>query len=93
YTRRRNDQEKLREVFKVIEGTGWTLGEFLYHVFRTKDKSGDDIHRDKSHAHYVSHFLQEESEYTPAMILGAWYKHSGRFPSLVPLKSGYSNIS
>jgi hypothetical protein len=54
YTPRRTDQEKLRDAFKLkgIDRTGWTFGEFLYHVFRMKDKAGNLIHRDKSHSLY-----------------------------------------
>jgi hypothetical protein len=39
YTPRRNNQEKLRDALKGIDNTGWTFGEFLYHVFQIKDRA------------------------------------------------------
>ena len=62
YTPRRNDQEKLRDALKGIDETGWTFGEFLYHVLRMKDRAGNSIHRDRSHSRYVSQFLKGEPE-------------------------------
>ena len=43
YMLRRNDQEKLRDALKEVDRTGWTFGEFLYHVFRMKDRSGKNV--------------------------------------------------
>ena len=43
YMIRQNDQEKLRDALKEIDRAGWTFGEFLYHVFRMKDRSGKNV--------------------------------------------------
>ncbi|KAF8811788.1 hypothetical protein BYT27DRAFT_7336050 [Phlegmacium glaucopus] len=75
YSQRRSRREKLQDILKEIQAAGWTLGEFLHHVFSTKDKAGNMVHREKSHALYASRFLQGDTQYTPATILEAWYNH------------------
>ena len=73
YGPRRSTADKLATVFDAIHEVNWTLGEFLYHAFQTKDKNGQDIKRTPQHSMYATHFLQGHTAYTPGMILECWY--------------------
>ncbi|KAH9944315.1 uncharacterized protein BXZ73DRAFT_87256 [Epithele typhae] len=56
----------------IYEDADWTLGEFLYHTFL----SGDNVHREQSHAQRVSRFLKgQDRVYTPGSILDLWMRH------------------
>ncbi|KAM6491593.1 hypothetical protein JOM56_012985 [Amanita muscaria] len=82
YSARRNNQQKLEDVFKAIDDANWVLGEFLYHVFRLKDEDGSKRHRSRQHAKLASSFLQGMTRYTPAMIVDAWFRDpDGCIPS------------
>ena len=74
YSSRRNNQQKLEDIFKAIDDANWVLGEFLYHVFRLKDGDGNKRQRSKQHAKLASSFLKGTTRYTPAMIIDAWFR-------------------
>lgn len=69
YTPRRDPKQKLDTIFQALAEVNWTLPEFLYQLFRTKDEDGKDIQRTDRHAKYVQHFLQGTGKYTPGRIL------------------------
>ena len=73
---RRNNQQKLEDVFEAIEDANWVLGEFLYRVFQLKDDDGGKRHGSKRHAKLASSFLQGMTQYTAAMIMiiDAWFR-------------------
>ena len=72
YTPRMTMEQKLQVVFAAISSTNWTIGEFLYHAFKTKDEDGDTVHRGGNHAAAISQFLKGQTLYGPAKILDAW---------------------
>ena len=76
YGPRRSTADKLAIIFNAIRDVKWTLGEFLYHTFQTKDKNGLDIKRTTQHAMYATHFLQGETSYSVGTILECWYLSS-----------------
>jgi len=70
-------REKLDAIFKVVKDVAkWTLGEFLYHVFKLKNEDGTKFHRSSTHAATVSQFLQGQTTYSPSDILDAWFRNS-----------------
>jgi len=73
YGPRRSTADKLAAIFDAIRDVNWTLGEFLYHTFQTKDKDGQDMKRSHQHSKYATHFLQGQTAYTPGIILECWY--------------------
>lgn len=74
YTQRGSVAEKLELIFIALTNANWTLSEFLYHMFQTKDETGKDIHRTKQHSKYSQHFLEGKGRYTPAMVLDCWFR-------------------
>src|ERR1700683_5611433 len=67
--------QKLDAMFKAVkEVAKWTLGEFLYHVFKLKNEDGTKISRSSTHAAQVSKFLVGQHIYSPAYILNAWIR-------------------
>ncbi|EDR10171.1 uncharacterized protein LACBIDRAFT_318282 [Laccaria bicolor S238N-H82] len=74
YTPRQTKHDKLNSLFDALDATHWTLGEFLYYTFRTKDEHGVNIHRTVQHSKYSQHFLQGTPKHTPATILDAWFR-------------------
>ncbi|RDB30543.1 hypothetical protein Hypma_007322 [Hypsizygus marmoreus] len=81
YTPRKSTQEKLETVFGAISSVSWSLSEFLYHTFRTKDQNGAKIHRSDQHAKYAQNFLQGASTYSAAMVLDEWFRSPDGHPS------------
>jgi hypothetical protein len=49
--------QKLCDVFKIINDTNWTLSDFLYFVFLHEDMDGEEIHREQAHGNMVQKFL------------------------------------
>ena len=77
----RSTTDKLRNIFEAIRDVNWTLGDFLYYTFQTKDKSGREVQRTIQHSMYATNFLQGWTAYTPGIILECWYRSSdGRVP-------------
>jgi hypothetical protein len=64
YRPRRSTADRLVLIFDAIQDVKWTLGDFLYHTFQTKDKSGLDIKRTTQHAMYTTNFLQGKTSYS-----------------------------
>jgi len=44
YTKRRTIDEKLSDIFTVIDKAGWSFADFLFYA---KDDNGEDIHREQ----------------------------------------------
>ena len=65
--------DKLNSLFDTLDAVHWTLREFLYYTFSTKDEHGVNIHWTVQHSKYSQHFLQGTSKHTPATILNAWF--------------------
>jgi hypothetical protein len=81
YRPRKSVPDKLVAIFTALQEVDWTLGDFLYFTFQTKDNDGKDLKRSTQHAMYATNFLQGRTSYTPSMILELWF-HSpdGRAP-------------
>jgi len=73
YQLRRTTGEKLEIVFGSLRQVDWSLGEFLYYVFRAKDEKGEDATRTTSHAMYATNFLQGRTSHTAGSILELWF--------------------
>ena len=73
---RLNVGQKLDAMFKAVkEVAKWTLGEFLYHIFKLKNEDGTKISRSSTHAATVSQFLEGQTIYSPSDILDAWFRN------------------
>ena len=66
---------------KQLEEANWTLSEFLYALFRTKDRQGNDIKIEKSLETSLSMFLCGRTLHTPIEIVELWMKHPFSSPS------------
>ncbi|KAK6972305.1 hypothetical protein R3P38DRAFT_2812341 [Favolaschia claudopus] len=81
----RTNTQKLEVVLQSIQKQGWTLGGFLYNLFRAKDDQGNEIHRTQTHSQMVSIFLAGRANETVADIISEWMIHpDGRIPSSSP---------
>ncbi|KAH7918111.1 hypothetical protein BV22DRAFT_1108446 [Leucogyrophana mollusca] len=75
YSPRRSDNDKLNDIFQVLQRHRWTLGDLLYYLFQLKDKStGDKVRRTHQHAAYVAKFLKGACNHGPAAIVDAWFQ-------------------
>jgi len=77
YTARRSPEDKLEVVFKALQDVNWTLGDFLYHLFRQQDEKGNPVHRSQKHASYVHKLLSGRcgtSGKGVGFILNAWFQ-------------------
>ncbi|KAJ6455537.1 hypothetical protein DFH09DRAFT_1255746 [Mycena vulgaris] len=71
--------------YLTIQDQGWTLGCFLYNIFRTRDIKGNEIHRSSTHSQMVSIFLAGRAKKTVANIITEWMAHpDGRIPAHSP---------
>ncbi|KAJ7340798.1 hypothetical protein DFH08DRAFT_662366, partial [Mycena albidolilacea] len=68
----RSDGEKMKNVLQSIKAQGWSLGDFMYRLFRGKEE--DEEPRSNQHAQMVSKFLKGDGDYSPADILTYWMK-------------------
>ncbi|KAK7059574.1 hypothetical protein R3P38DRAFT_2495738, partial [Favolaschia claudopus] len=81
----RTNAQKLELVLESIQDQGWTLGCFLYKLFRAKDDEGNEVHRSQTHSQMVSIFLAGRANETVADIVSEWMMHpDGRLPSSSP---------
>ncbi|KAJ7663618.1 hypothetical protein B0H17DRAFT_952456 [Mycena rosella] len=77
------DDEKMKDVLDAIKHQGWTLGEFLYRLFRRKDE--DQAPQSNQHAQMVSKFFKGEGDHTPSDILTCWMTNPyGAIPASSP---------
>src|ERR1700683_1795727 len=61
--------QKLDAMIKAIDGVAkWTLGEFLYHLFKL-------VNDNNARTFFKSQFLQGRTTYGPSDILDAWFRH------------------
>ncbi|KAJ6521644.1 hypothetical protein DFH09DRAFT_1331060 [Mycena vulgaris] len=68
-----------------LPNQGWTLGFFLYNIFRTRDIKGNEIHRSSTHSQMVSIFLTGRAKKSVAKIITEWMAHPvGRIPAHSP---------
>ena len=68
--------QRLHAIFKAVkEVAKWTLGEFLYHVFKLKNEDGTKFSRSSTHVATISQFLQGQTIYSPSDILDAWFRN------------------
>ncbi|KAK6997153.1 hypothetical protein R3P38DRAFT_2365392, partial [Favolaschia claudopus] len=63
----RTNTQKLELVLQSIQEQGWTLGSFLYNLFRASDDQGNDVHRTQTHSQMVSIFLAGRANKTVAV--------------------------
>ena len=70
YTKRRTIDEKLSDIFTVIDKAGWSFADFLFYAFRHKDDNGEDI---QAHANTIQKFFGGYTDRTPADILNFWF--------------------
>ncbi|KAJ6602569.1 hypothetical protein DFH09DRAFT_899640 [Mycena vulgaris] len=81
----RTDAQKIELILETIQDQGWTLGCFLYNIFRTRDIKGNEIHRSSTHSQMVSIFLAGRAKKTVANIITEWMAHpDGRIPAHSP---------
>ncbi|KAF7334027.1 hypothetical protein MVEN_02307900 [Mycena venus] len=59
--------EKLDKIFDAFKKVGWTLGDFLHHVFAHRD-----VHRSKRHAAIVQRYLSGKGSRHVGNILESW---------------------
>lgn len=62
----------------ILDEAAWSLSDFLYHVFRYKDETGQEVHgTSECHTNCVRHFLQSDprATYTPAMLVDTMLHH------------------
>lgn len=75
----------LKTIFRAIEVSGWSLGQFLCNAFSFDLESSHN----RSHSGRVSHFLRgTNKDYTAARILDLWLRHPGG-----RLKQGHEDLS
>jgi len=63
YTKWRTIDEKLHDIFTVIDKAGWSFADFLFYAFCHKDDE-EDIHCEQAHANTVQKFLAGYTEHT-----------------------------
>ncbi|KAJ6573695.1 hypothetical protein B0H10DRAFT_1837966, partial [Mycena sp. CBHHK59/15] len=81
----RTDAQKIESMLDVIQEQRWSLGCFLYNIFRIKDAKGNPIHRSPAHSQMVSIFLAGRGKKTVANIITEWMAHAnGRIPETSP---------
>lgn len=79
------DAQKLETILETIQAQNWTLGCFLYNLFRTQNAHGGEIHRSATHSQMVSIFLAGRSKEMVADIISTWMAHpDGRIPENSP---------
>lgn len=76
YRPRRTKAEKLDAICDVITDVNWSLGDFLYELFRIKDDIGTNITRNRKQAMFSTNFLQGRTTYTAGMIVELWFASS-----------------
>jgi hypothetical protein len=55
-------KQKLDAIFRAVKDVAkWILGEFLYHLFKLKNKDGTKFHHLSTHTTMVSQFLQGQT--------------------------------
>jgi len=77
YTARRTPEDKLEVIFKALQDVNWTLGDFLYHLFRQQDEKGQPVRRSQKHASYVHKLLSGccgTAGKGIGFILDAWFQ-------------------
>ena len=72
YTSRRTPDEKLEVILGQLKDLHWTLGKFMYYLFRLDDEKGQRIHRKPQHAACVHQFLKGNTEPGIGFVLDAW---------------------
>lgn len=81
YRPRRSKAQKLESICDAITASNWSLGDFLYELFRTKDDTGELMNRTSKQAMFSTNFLQGRTTYTPGMIVELWFEGpDGRVP-------------
>lgn len=73
YTKRRTIDEKLGDIFTVIDKAGWSFVNFLCYAFRHKDDNGKGIHHEQAHTNSIQGFLSGYIDRTPTDILDIWF--------------------
>ncbi|KAJ6602367.1 hypothetical protein B0H10DRAFT_1958115 [Mycena sp. CBHHK59/15] len=69
----RSEPEKIQIILDTIKAQGWSLGEFLYNIFRL---TGRDANRPQTHAQMVATFLGGRGMFKPSAILSCWMTSS-----------------
>ncbi|KAJ7752307.1 hypothetical protein B0H16DRAFT_1265379, partial [Mycena metata] len=78
----RTNAQKIELILGTIQTENWTLGYFLYQIFRAKDNEGGEIHRSSTHSQMVSIILAGRSNKSVADIIAEWMAHpDGRIPA------------
>jgi hypothetical protein len=64
--------EKLDQVFDLLQNLDWTLGDFLFHMFVHQDDENHHIPRSIRHGAIVHPFLAGLTTHTVAEIIHSW---------------------
>lgn len=60
---------------ELLADIDWSIGDLLYHLFRTKDESGSPVSHSKALESSLSRFLGGRVLYTPIKIIQLWLDH------------------
>lgn len=88
YPDRRSPPEKLEAIFETLRQVDWSLGAFLYHLFREVDEYGDPVKISPSHLKIVGHFLQGTSRVKALDIVKLIYSNGQSRPNYQSAESG-----
>ncbi|PIL27740.1 hypothetical protein GSI_10893 [Ganoderma sinense ZZ0214-1] len=62
----------MNTVFDLLQSYRWSLGEFLYYVFRTHDAKGSSVKRSARHGSVVGNFLAGKNRHKAIEIVEFW---------------------
>ncbi|KAH9915098.1 uncharacterized protein B0H18DRAFT_1125064 [Fomitopsis serialis] len=86
---RRTDKDKLNIMLRVLGQLSWTLGDFLYNLFRSKDDNGEKIQRDEPQRTMIARFLSGNTKHTFAKIVHAVMEDTAGLPKPSDDESAY----
>ncbi len=77
---RRSPDAKLEVIFDALKEVDWSLGDFLYYLFRVHNERGERVRRSGGHGSMVGRFLSGRSKYTAAHLIGFWLEDALGWP-------------
>ncbi|KAH9916364.1 uncharacterized protein B0H18DRAFT_1124277 [Fomitopsis serialis] len=76
-------------MLRVLSQLSWTLGEFLYNLFRSKDDNGEKIQRDEPHRTMIARFLSGNTKHTFVEMVQAIMEDTAGLPKQSDDESTY----
>lgn len=71
--RRSSNTDKVDSILLEIEDCNWSVADFLFHLFRSRDDGGEKIARGQRHMQMVTAFLNGATRHTVTDILDLLY--------------------